>query len=538
MMKNFGGLLLLCLLIGCSAPKATEKLRLQVEVGQARQVVVTYHPVATQIGYEILNRGGNAFDAFVAATAAEYVLGESVTSLAGPLGALLYDARVGKAEYLDAGFNTPLDPKQKWDSKNPQPGAAALVPGAVAGLEAISKKYGRLSLMDELEPAIKLAESGFVLNSLYSAIIASPEYGGLLKQSAYGRKTFFRDAKPLVAGDLLTLPEVASFLRQVAKHGSRYVYQGGWTRKCIKAVRAQGGHLSSSDFSSYKIYWRAPWKISYRGYEIYSPQTYGGLNTLLSLKVLEHTDITKYGPHFSQSADAVEIMDRVQEWVGAEPWLKDRAKTDDATFVAAQFSQAHLDDLWAKVEKRVQLPTAPNTGTHSFHIVVVDQDGNAVTGTNTIESLPWGKGIFVEGIPLTAAGILPFASRPGERRRSSLTMQLGVKEGRLRFASGAYSASLLAAAFEFIVNIVDYKLSSSDVVSLPRFGNRAWDLTWAQNSRGGIWLDPRIEKSIVSSLEARGLKTVQSGHVDTGMGAVAVVHDDQTVEGSIATHKQ
>lgn len=130
--------------------------------------VVSYHPQATAIGDDIIKTGGNAFDAFVAITAAQYVLSEGVTSLGGPLGALLYDAKSKKVIYMDAGFNTPLDTRKKFDPAHSfaTAGAAALVPGAPAGLEAISKKYGRLSFAVVLQPAINLARNGFVANKL------------------------------------------------------------------------------------------------------------------------------------------------------------------------------------------------------------------------------------------------------------------------------------------------------------------------------------------------------------------------------------
>ncbi len=497
------------------------------------ETVVTYHPIATQIGYDILRDGGNAFDAFVGATAAEYVLGEGVTSLAGPLGALLYDSKRKTAIYLDAGFNTPIDPAQKWDPQNPLPGTSALVPGAVAGLEAISKKYGRLSFNKTLQPAIHLAENGFPLNAEYAGLIRAPEYSKNLIQNAYGLRTFFKDGQPLSEGDILKLPEVAHFLRQVARHGGKYVYTGAWAQKARIAVNEAGGHLLAKDFSTYKAEWKSPWRISYRGYDIFSPQNNGGLNTLLALKVLENTDITKFGVHYSQSPEALETLGRIQSAVASEPWLHDQAQVDNSQFVASMFAPAHVDQIWEQVQAKLPLKTAPNSGSHSYHIVVIDKDGNAVTGTNTIESFPWGKGIFVEGIPLTASGALPFDTKPGQRRKSVFTMQIGLKSEKLRFASGAFSASMIPAEFQFLVNIIDFKLPAKDAVSFPRFGDRAFEMPSMKPSNG-FWLDPRIDKSVIGNMEKQGINFIQDGYIDTGLGSVAVVLEDGTVEGAFA----
>ena len=169
--------------------------------------------MSNNIGEKILNSGGNAFDAFVATTFAEFVLGEGVTSLAGPLGALLYDSKSKKCFYLDAGFNTPLNLKNKKDV------IGVRVPGAPAGLEAISKRFGNLPFNKVLEPTIQLARKGFKLNSLYVDLISLNKKN--LKKSEYGRKKFFRNNKPLTKGNILKLPEFAKILESLAKDGSK-----------------------------------------------------------------------------------------------------------------------------------------------------------------------------------------------------------------------------------------------------------------------------------------------------------------------------
>lgn len=496
------------------------------------EVVVTYQERATDVGYQILQQGGNAFDAFVASTAAQYVLAAGVTSFSGPLGALIYDAKSKKVIFLDATFNDPLDPRHKWDAANPQFGAAVLVPGAVAGLEAISKKYGKLPFKTVLAPAIEIAEKGFPLDDEYAGLLRS-DYGKNLKRSPYALKTYFRDGVPLQKGETLRLPVVAEFLRKLSLHGSQYVYRGQWAKDCLKAVNSQGGHLTAKDFSSYKPLWTEPVSAEYRGYKIYSPAIYGGVHTLLSLRVFEHADVKKFGQHYSSNAEGLATLTSVYDQVLIEPWLNDDEKVKDAGFVANKLTDETAKNIWKRVEDKVVGSGQSSPGSHSYHIVIIDREGNAITGTNTIESFPWGNDIFVEGIPLTASGSLPFATKPGQRRKSPLSMQIGFKDDQLKFAVGAFSASLLPAEFQYIVNIVDYDLSANDVVSYPRFGSRAWDFQTGKASTA-FWLDRRVDKAIVKTLADRRMQFTQDGYIDTGLGSVALMGADGMKTGATA----
>ena len=110
-------------------------------------------------------------------------------------------------------------------------------------------------------------------------------------------------------------------------------------------------------------------------------------------------------------------------------------------------------------------------------------------------------------------------------------MQVATKDGKLKFASGAFSASLIPAAFQFTVNTIDYGLSAHDAVTYPRYGALAWDIQTLKNY-DGRWLDPKVSKDVADELAKRGLKFIQTGYLDTGLGDVAIAHDDNTKEGA------
>ena len=522
--------------------------------------VVTYHPQATHAGVEVLQAGGNAFDAFVAASTAEYVVAEGGTSLAGPLGVIVHDAKRREVRYLDAEFNEVRDHKGRWRPGD-KPGKSILVPGAPAGLEALSQRFGRLPFSRCLAPAIRLAGDGFPLNELYSRNIELRS--ATLRRSRYGRRTFFRRGLSLEPGDTLRQPELASLLDHVARDGASYMYGGPWAARFVRAARSTGGLVAATDLESYRAAWRQPWRTTYRGHTLYacSGRTFGGLWTMLALKALEHADMSASG-HFSKSADALEMLVRTVRQMAAEGWLLDYRLLDDDEFVCARLTSGYAGRIWRKVAKHAPPAAGRIAGSHSYHVIVMDREGNIASGTNTHESLAWGDGTFVDGVPLPASGYLPWGTRAGERRISPFAMLLGFDDQAFRFATGSFSSSILEASLQFVLNLVDYRLSAQEAATRPRLGTYPHDpsdlLTAAavdgihRVSFRSNWLDPRVPADVVATLERRGLAFVpDSSHgsrfsaegeardadilaVDTGLGSVLAQRRDGRVEGAIA----
>jgi len=507
-------------------------------------IIISYHPLATTAGNEILHQGGNAFDAFIATTAAQYVLTEGVTSAAGPLGALLYSAKTHETIYLDGYFNNPMDPKGKWTTSDPKIGKAIPVPGAMKALEALSKKYGRLSFADCLKPAIALATNGFKVSPLYAALLHyQPDN---LKRTAYGRETFFPNSRALVAGDELRLPEVARFFRQVAKHGTDYIYKGAWGRKFVRVVRKHGGNMTLEDLARYQIRWQKPLSSEYRGYEIVTTggRTYGGLWSLLALKVAEHWRPSNQN-HYSASADDLEILVRISQEIDSESWIYQMKNLDDLTLMNSRLNQEYARQIWEKV--RLKLAPANGSGfhqgSHSYHVIAADAEGNVITGTNTINSFPWGDGLFVEGIPLPNSGSIAnetIYGEPGGRRISPLSMHLVFKNQKLKFATGAFGGSLIPAEFQFLINLIDYGLSAKDTVTQPRFGSSS-PIDPADLTKGLLtYLSPRVGGDIVKILATRGLQFQQQvanppgAHIDTGYGNALILREDGGFDGAFA----
>jgi gamma-glutamyltranspeptidase / glutathione hydrolase len=492
----------------------------------SEQTVAALHPKAREIGIDALKAGGNAYDAFVATTFAEYVLSEGGSSIGGPLGVLAYDAATKKAEYLDADFSTPLDlANAKYDPK--RPGTGALVPGAPAGLEELAKR-GKLGWARLIQPAVDLAQSGFAVSNLFAGILDSE--ADRLRKSEYARSTLFQpDGAPLKAGSRLVQPEFAAFLTKLQATGSRYMYEGEWGDRFLRTVRGAGGILTEADLRSYRARWVEPWKITYRDYTILSSsgRSYGGPWSLMVMKTLEHANLSSM-PHPSTSAETLEMMIRAAREVWTTPWLFDclaiSGSNPVCTLDRASEVQSHLDrdggQIWSRVAARMPSVAKYQTRSHSYHVIATDRQGNVVCGTHTIEGSAWGDALFVDGVPLTNAGIIAWGTRAGERRLSPLTMHFAFRDGRIAFAQGAISNSVLEASVQFLVNMIDYRLSPGEALSRPRFGTfppkgDTFDVDWSTN-----WLSPDIGEDIVRTLKDRKINVRNTGIVDTGLGTL------------------
>jgi gamma-glutamyltranspeptidase/glutathione hydrolase len=472
-------------------------------------IVVAYHPMAREIGESALRQGGNAFDAFVATAAAENVLAEGASSLAGAMGVLLYRADDRTITYLDADFNTPLNPDAAWSPGDPS-GKAVLVPGMPAGLAALASTHARLGLPDLLEPAIRLAEDGFVVARLMAHSIS--DRASVLTRSEYGRSTHFLDGRPLKRGDRLRLREVAGFLRSLAQQGPDYVYGGEFGQRFLSFVRSQGGKLDADDLAHYRVEWTRPWCMRYRDHVLHccSGPCYGGLWTLLALKTWEQTGASE--------GAGLEQMLRTAHSVWAEEFLFGTALAGEAAEVQRR--------LCEEAALPTSLPKA--SGSHSYHIITRDREGNIASGTITAQSDPWGDGLFVDGLALTTAGRIPWNTQPGQRRLSPLSIHLALREGQPRISVGTISNSAVEAAFQIIVNLIDRNLPLQEALAAPRFGTfpPVREQGWMVPDLRRNWIDPRIDSAVVKRLRRAGLGLQRSGPVDTGLGAVLSVSEE------------
>jgi gamma-glutamyltranspeptidase / glutathione hydrolase len=429
-----------------------------------KAMVAACNPESAQAGLEILRQGGNAMDAFIAATWVDYVVAPGVSSAGGPLGLLVYDAGSRQIEYLHAGLKRVADPNGQYSSATPSRGRAVLVPGAVAGLAAAHQRYGHLPWLALLAPAVRIARDGFYLRVNYGLLLTFRS--AVLARDDYARQTFFKDGAPLKAGDLLRQPLLAQTLENIAREGGGYFYQGKFARELIDAVDGRGGKLTALDLSSYHAVWLEPLEIPYRGYQVFVPSRYsnGGVKLGLALRLLENLDF-KHQPHWVLSADTLVTMVRIYRTVETTGWIRDRTQLADSEVVRSHLSRAQTAAMWRDLPRlsEAAMPKKELPGSHSYHIVVVDERGNIVTGTNTIESAVWTDDpIFVGGIPLNDTGAIAVPGPPGEFTVEPLNPYIIENQGLPVFAGGTFASSMFPADMQVISNLIDFRMNPGD----------------------------------------------------------------------------
>lgn len=509
----------------------------------SKGMVVDCQPLAVNIGIEILKKGGNAADAFIATTLAEYVTAYGYTSLSGPLNMLYFDAKANASKYLNAGNNKVGDPKAQFDVKNPVPGQSYVIGGASAGLYELYKKYGshKLTFAQLTTPAEKLARNGFTISSIFAWTINN-RFPLFTKSKAWN-SIYTKNGKPLVEGDTLYQPEFAETLKQYGRKGSKFLFKGKFSKDLIATINANGGHLTPEDLSNYKVIWAEPLSAGYRNFVVQtgSYRSHGGLQLLYSLKAIENFDFAS-APHYSKDEATFETVLRTYMFamVAAQKHSHFSNRLDDIESMKAFVNGTLAGDptpnqLWSSVQnKNIPLPGSQQIGGHSCDPVVIDKEGNIATGNETINSHQWGDyGLIVDGVALNSAYVVSGDSPPGERAMDPLMPVLIFKNGKPWVAAGFFASSLQASGFEVLLNLMDYKMNPKEAIMSPRFGtafgynplvlpfDQRLPLTWIDDfAKNGITLSP--PRTATGAVNPKG-------YVDTGDAMVIQIDPDTRV---------
>src|SRR6185369_17479820 len=443
--------------------------------------------IATQVGADILRRGGNAVDAAVATGFALAVTYPRAGNIGGGGFMVIHSAERGQDIAIDYRETAPaaitqdvfLGPDGKPDPAKSRDSALGIgVPGTVAGLALALEKFGsgNFTLADILKPTIALARDGYVvaddtadtLSDMYRRMSRWPN----------SAKTFAKaDGSPLRDGDTLVQGDLAAVLSAIAEQGPRGFYEGPVAEKIVKAVRDAGGIMTADDLKAYQAVLRAPVQGTYRGYDIVSmplPSS-GGTVLLETLNILEGFPMAdmKQG-----SAPSLHVMIEAMKRAYA-----DRARyLGDPAFVNAPVNvlitkeyaarqRAGIDPARATPAADV-LAVSPREGSNTTHYSVVDSSGNAVSNTYTL-NFPYGVGLVADGTGVllnnelddfTAApgasnafGLVGFEANlpgPGKRPLSSMSPTIVLKDGKPVLVTGTPGGSrIISAVLQIVVDV-------------------------------------------------------------------------------------
>ena len=419
-------LLAVSLLAGCSCCSTGKPPNNHHRLKPPQAAVASAHPLATQAGMDILSQGGNAFDAAIAVAATLSVVEPYSAGMGGGGFWLLHEAESARDVFVDAREMAPSqahrdmylneDGSVNRDKAINGPLAAG-IPGQAAAFVHIANQYGNLPLVDTLAPAIKAAEEGFEAHAPYLRLLKFRQ--DVMARYPASLKDFLTESGELPQlGDVIKQPDLAKTLKAIASKGFSGFYQGKTAKALVKSVQEHGGIWTLDDLASYEIKEREPIRFSYRNYDIVSapPPSSGGVALATILNILSHYELSDYS-EADQMHLVVEAMRRA---------YRDRAEyLGDNDFVDVPIEHLISDDHATYLKEDIKMNKATpsknlkpvaqvNQGDHTTHFSIIDQKGNRVSATLSI-NLPFGSGFIADGTGVILNNEMDdFSAKPNE----------------------------------------------------------------------------------------------------------------------------
>lgn len=528
-------------------------------------MVSSASPLASQVGVAILERGGNAVDAAIAVGFAMAVTWPEAGNIGGG-GFMVVRDDQGKAYALDYRETAPaaasrdmfLDAQGNPTEASLTTRLGAGTPGTVRGFHEAHQKLGKLAWRDLVEPAIRLAQHGFVVDRGLADSFA--RHQDVLRQDPEASRIFLADGQPPKAGDRLVQPELAATLRLIADHGPDGFYQGDVASLIHEDMARNGGIMTAQDLAAYRAVWREPIRFSYRGREIVSmpPPSSGGMLLAQILTMLEDDDLAKLGHqtprmmHLIAEAERRAYADR-NTYLGdpdfvhnplvqlLDPdYLKQRRETIDLERATPEFSTRPGLGPLSRDARPAAL--AARERPETTHYVVADALGNVVSNTYTLNGA-FGSGIVVPGTGMLLNNEMDdFAAKPGSanlyglvqgernaiapRKRMLSSMSPSIvldPQGDFLMAVGTPGGSTIpTTTLQVITNVIDFGMNARQAIEAPRFHHQGLPQTLDVEANG-------FAPETLKALEAMGHPI----HVRKSLGDAQLIlrRPDGTLEG-------
>ena len=516
-------LLLAVLFLSC---KSNEKIVEPTGLVTSKAMVVSAREEASKIGTEIMKKGGNAFDAMVATELALAVSHPQAGNIGGG-GFMVFrkaNGETGAIDYrekapLSASKNMYLDEKGNViQGKSTETALASGIPGTIAGVFEVHKKYGSLPISEILKPIIALAERGVVVTQ-YQAQSLADHRASFIK--ANGPNSLF--SKVYKVNDTIKYLALAETLKRISKNGRDEFYKGETGQKLVSFLNKKGGIITLEDLAKYQAKWRTPITFEYKDLKItsMSPPSSGGICLNQIMKMIEPYNLAEMGHN---SMKAIQVITEAERrayadrnyFLGDPDFVKLPLKEmQDPTYLKNRMSDFSFD----KATKSADIAHGVIQGHESkqtTHYSIVDAQGNAISVTTTLND-NYGSKIYCDELGFFLNNQMDdFSAKPGvpnlygltgteansiapeKRMLSSMSPTIVEKNGKLFMVVGTPGGStIITSVLQTILNVYEFDLSMQEAVNAPRFHHQ-----WLPDE---VVFEPNsFSKSLLEDLEKKG----------------------------------
>ncbi|MCM2301234.1 MAG: gamma-glutamyltransferase [Flavobacteriaceae bacterium] len=500
-------------------------------------MVASSHPLATQIGLEILKKGGTAVDAAIAVNAALGLMEPTGSGIGGDLYAIVWDAKTQQLYALNASGRSPKSLtidyfKSKNMDKIPSFGPLPVsVPGCVDGWFELHKKFGKLPMSDILDPTIKYAEEGFPVTELIAFYLNGtvPRFS---KQYPNVAETYTNNGKVPQKGDLFKNPFLANTYRELAKNGRDAFYKGSIAKTISQFIKEQGGFLSYDDLASHNSQWITPVSTNYRGYDVWElPPNGQGIAALQMLNIIEQYDFSKIA---FGSAEHLHIVNEAKKLA-----YEDRAKY----YADMDFYKVPVEQLISKEYAKERKALIGNrAGTYNagkishgetVYLTVADKDGTMIS---LIQSNYRGMGSGMVppklGFMLQDRGELfdltpglPNSLEPGKRPFHTIIPAFITKNGKPYVSFGVMGGDFQPQGHvQIVMNLIDFGMNLQEAGDAPRYEHIGSSQPTGEvaEGKGEILIENGFPFDEIQKLIAKGHKVGYGGYYG---GYQAILYD-------------
>jgi gamma-glutamyltranspeptidase/glutathione hydrolase len=510
---------------------------------QARSMVIsqygvaaTEHPLASKAATRILEKGGNAIDAAIAANAVMGVVAPMMNGIGGDLFAIVYEAKSGKGYGLNASGPAPAGLtidylKSKGYKTMPQVGIDSVsVPGAVEGWDMLRARFGTKTFKELLAPAIETARRGSPVAELSAEYWAWGWVQKNLNTDPVAGALFLPNGKAPRCGEVFRNPELAATLQEIAQGGKEAFYSGAIAVRIVKASERLGGQLKMGDLKTMKGEWVEPVSTDYHGWTVYElPPNTQGMGALMMLNMMEGLDLPAWGHN---STRLLHHLIEIKKLVYADVLRYDADPKFAKVPVVGLLSKAYAQSRLKLIDPdRANCNVGPGLpypkGSDTTYLCVVDKEGNMISLIQSNYNL-FGASVGVDGagfVLQNRAGLFsldpshPNALAGGKRPVHTIIPAL-MSKGNQRIAFGIMGGWNQAQAHaQFVSNIVDFGMNIQSAMEAARFSKRDFEGC-------GLHVESRIPKETIIGLSQKGHQLFIEGDFAGYMGGGQAVLRD------------